>query len=97
MSADGASDVPFKHPWLLTVAYYVVAISVSWLAVANSGPANGGPNGGMVFTAAVVVVSCVLALISIVSTVKGNASTRLSSFVHLMVLICVFGWWSNLR
>lgn len=81
----------------MTVAYYAAAIAVSWLAIANSGPANGGPNGGMVFAAGVIVVSCVLALISLVRTAMGNETTRLSSFVHLIVLICLFGWWSTLR
>ncbi len=83
--------------WLITLAYYVIAIIAAWLAIANSGPANGGPNGGMLFAASLVVVSAVLALVSIVRTVKGDASTKLSSFIHLMAMIIVFGWWSSLR
>ena len=86
-----------KNEVWLTIAYYAAAIAAAWLAIANSGPANGGPNGGMVFAAVLIVVSCVLALLSLTRTIKGNPATRGSTFIHLMAMIAFFGWWSSLR
>jgi hypothetical protein len=86
-----------KNPAWLTLAYYAAAIAAAWFAIAKSGPANGGPNGGMVFAAGLIVVSCVLALVSLARTIKGNPATRGSTFIHLMAMISLFGWWSTLR
>ena len=86
-----------KNNTLLTLAYYVLAIAAAWFALENSGPANGGPNGGMVFAAGLVILSCVLAVVSLVRTVNGNPETQGSLFVHLIAVIAIFGWWSSLR
>lgn len=86
-----------QQPWLLPLAYYIVAIGAAWLALANSGSANGGPNGGMVFAAGLIVLSCVLGLVSLVRTAKGDAATRGSTFIHLIAMTIFFGWWSSLR
>jgi hypothetical protein len=84
-------------PALLTIAYYASAAIASWIAIEGSGPANGGPNGGMLFAAGVVVVSSVIALISLIRTFTGNKSTQISTCIHLLVVLSFYSWWSSLR